>query len=208
MLEFPTKPIVLVVDDTPENIDVVNGLLKDKYQVKVALDGPKALGIASSLKPPDLILLDIMMPEMDGYEVCSKLKEDPATAEIPILFLTAKAEIEDMVKGFELGAVDYVTKPFNPEELLARVQTHLEHQYLFKQVADMKSRLEESDEVKSKLILTLTEKIIPYTMDVLEGTMSFRRALGGDDLKRCTQINDDSKKVMNLLRQVEALLKS
>ncbi|MCH8837441.1 MAG: response regulator [Candidatus Marinimicrobia bacterium] len=208
MIVFTTKPIVLVVDDAPENIDVLNGLLKDQYQIKVALDGKKALAIASSQNAPDLILLDIMMPGMDGFEVCRQLKGDPDTKGIPVLFLSAKVETEDMVKGFQLGAVDYVTKPFNTEELLARVRTHLEHQYLYKQVSNMKTALEESDNVKSQIILTLTNKIIPYAMEVLQANMRFKKILTGSDLQQCVEIITDGKQVMNLLRRVEALLKS
>src|SRR5210317_774733 len=97
------KATVLAVDDTPENLDVVKGILGDDYQVKVAINGHIALKIAQS-QAPDLILLDIMMPEIDGYEVCRQLKADPDTADIPVIFLTAKGETEDQAAGFELGA--------------------------------------------------------------------------------------------------------
>jgi putative two-component system response regulator len=119
------KPTVLVVDDTPDNITLMIGLLRDCYKTKVATNGEKALRIAASYPPPDLILLDIMMPGMDGYEVCQRLKADPGTAGIPVIFLTAKAQIEDETQGFALGAVDYITKPVSPPILLARVKTHL-----------------------------------------------------------------------------------
>ncbi len=116
---------VLVVDDTPENVDVLAGILKDDYQVSVALNGAKALQIARSANPPDIMLLDVMMPEMDGYEVCKTLKADPETQNIPIFFVTAKTEVEDETKGFDLGAVDYISKPISPAVVLARVRTHL-----------------------------------------------------------------------------------
>jgi putative two-component system response regulator len=122
---FEQKPIVLVVDDTPANLALVSSLLKDLYMVKVANRGARALQVAASKPVPDLILLDIMMPEMDGYEVIVKLKENPETADIPVIFLTAKAEVEDEQKGFELGAIDYITKPISPPIVLARVKTHL-----------------------------------------------------------------------------------
>jgi two-component system, sensor histidine kinase and response regulator len=115
---------ILVVDDLPENLDIVGELLKG-YKQKVATNGAKALKIAASDSPPNLILLDVMMPEMDGLEVCEKLKSDPLTKDIPVIFITAKNQPEDILKGFKAGGVDYVTKPFNPPELLARVQTHL-----------------------------------------------------------------------------------
>jgi two-component system, sensor histidine kinase and response regulator len=117
---------VLVVDDIPKNLQVVGTLLRNAgYAIMAATSGAKALeGVRVQL--PDLILLDLMMPEMDGLEVCRRLKADALTQAIPVIFLTASNEMEHLVKGFEMGAVDYVTKPFNPPELLARVRTHLE----------------------------------------------------------------------------------
>jgi class 3 adenylate cyclase len=113
------------VDDTPANIQALASTLKEKgYQLSVATNGQQALAVAERMRP-DLILLDVMMPEMDGFEVCRHLKESEATRAIPVIFLTARAETKDIVKGFELGAVDYVPKPFHAHELLARVNTHL-----------------------------------------------------------------------------------
>lgn len=120
-----TKQTVLVVDDTPENIQMLNGVLRPYYKVKAAPNGEKALTIAQSTTQPDIILLDIMMPEIDGYEVCQRLKANPATQKIPIIFVTAMSEAEDEKKGLDLGAVDYITKPINPAIVLARVRTHL-----------------------------------------------------------------------------------
>lgn len=122
---------VLVVDDTADNLALVSGLLKNRYRVKLANCGAKALEIAQQ-SMPDLILLDIMMPEMDGYQVCETLKSDPRTFDIPVIFLTAKSEVEDEYRGLTLGAVDYITKPINPAILLARVDTQLH----LKQAAD------------------------------------------------------------------------
>ena len=119
------SPMVLVVDDTPEILSLIHTLLRDTYQVKSANNGRKGLQIAQSEPQPDLILLDIMMPDMDGYEVCIQLKEDPKTRDIPVIFLTAKSEIENEERGFSLGAVDYVTKPIGPSVLLARVKTQI-----------------------------------------------------------------------------------
>ena len=119
------KPTILVVDDTPDNITLLCGLLGDQYKNKVATNGQKALQIAFADPHPDLILLDIMMPGMDGYEVCRQLQSNPATSTIPVIFLTAKSQDEDETRGFELGAVDYITKPITPAILMARVQTHL-----------------------------------------------------------------------------------
>lgn len=116
---------ILVVDDVPSNIDVIVGTLNDSYKIQAATSGKKALKIASSTPLPDLILLDIMMPEMDGMEVCRELKNNPLTMDIPVIFLTAKADAETAVEGFALGAVDYITKPVNPELLKARVHNHV-----------------------------------------------------------------------------------
>ena len=116
---------VLVVDDTPENLALMSGLLQDLYQVRVAPSGARALKIAQSERPPDLILLDIMMPEMDGYAVCVALKADARTRHIPVIFLTAMSEEADEEMGLGLGAVDYVTKPVSPPILMARVKSQL-----------------------------------------------------------------------------------
>jgi putative two-component system response regulator len=124
-LDFVEKATVLVVDDTPDNLSLMSGLLKDDYKVKVANNGEKALRIAASDTPPDLILLDIMMPGMDGYEVCRQLKSNQKTWDIPVIFLTAKSETEDEKRGLELGAVDYLTKPVSPPIVMARVKNHL-----------------------------------------------------------------------------------
>ncbi len=115
---------ILIVDDTAENIDMLKGILMDEYDVKAALNGMAALKIASKFKP-DLILLDIMMPDMDGYEVCRKLKENPVTSHIPVIFVTAMTDENDEALGFEAGCVDYITKPIQPMIVRARVKNHL-----------------------------------------------------------------------------------
>jgi len=125
MSESNQKATILIVDDTPANIDILQGLLSDRYRVKAAINGAMALKIASIKPLPDLILLDIMMPGMDGYEVCSKLKSNPDTQQIPVIFVTAMNETQDELRGLEIGAVDYITKPISPPILMARVQTHL-----------------------------------------------------------------------------------
>jgi len=119
------RPVVLVVDDTPENLELMVGLLQDDYRVLVANSGDRALRLAQAEQPPDLILLDIMMPGMDGYEACRHLKADSRTHDIPVIFLTAKSEVEDETHGLSLGAVDYLTKPISPPILQARIRTHL-----------------------------------------------------------------------------------
>jgi len=119
------RQTILVVDDVSTNIDILVGLLSDRYKVKAAKNGEKALAIARSANPPDLILLDVVMPDLDGYEVCRQLKEDPDTAVIPVIFVTSLNEEEDEEKGLKLGAVDYITKPFRAAIVLARIENHL-----------------------------------------------------------------------------------
>lgn len=116
---------ILVVDDTPENIDLLVEILKDDYIVRAATNSEQCLKIARLTKAPDLILLDVMMPGVDGFEACRQLKADPTTSHIPIIFVTAKITSNDEIKGFSLGAVDYITKPISPPVVLARVKTHL-----------------------------------------------------------------------------------
>jgi putative two-component system response regulator len=120
------RPTVLVVDDTPENIHVLSGVLQEEYAVRVATSGEKAIAAARADPQPDLILLDVKMPVMDGYEVCRRLKNDYHTQRIPVIFVTALGEAEDEARGFELGAVDYIIKPINPAIVRARVRTHVQ----------------------------------------------------------------------------------
>lgn len=129
---FIDQQTVLIVDDTPENLMLMHGLLKDRYQTKVAHNGERALAVATAGPVPDLILLDVEMPGLGGFEVCARLKSDPRTSHIPVIFLTARAEIEDEQRGFDAGAVDYIVKPISPPVVLARVRTHLK----LKAVAD------------------------------------------------------------------------
>jgi adenylate cyclase len=121
-----SKSKILVVDDTPDNLFLMSALLEDKYELVTASSGAQALEIACSAAPPELILLDIMMPEMDGYEVMRRLRKDPCTACIPVIFLTALTSIEEEQFGLDLGAVDYITKPISPPVVMARVNSHLE----------------------------------------------------------------------------------
>ncbi len=121
-----SRQIVLVVDDGPENLAVIGELLRPNYSIQVANNGERALQLAKGESRPDLILLDVMMPGMDGHRVLQELKDTPHTAEIPVIFLTARSNEEDQLKGFELGGMDYITKPIVPAVMLARVHTHLE----------------------------------------------------------------------------------
>lgn len=119
-------PLILIVDDTTNNLRLIGNLLREaKYSVSFAQSGVKALSIAEERKP-DLVLLDIQMPGIDGFEICQKLKRNQTTEHIPVLFLTAKSDADDIIKGFDSGAVDYITKPFHQKELLVRIKTHLD----------------------------------------------------------------------------------
>ena len=122
---FIDQQTVLIVDDTPENLSLMHGLLKDRYRIKVAQNGERALAVALAAPVPDLILLDVDMPRMGGFEVCARLKSDVRTAHVPVIFLTGRREIEDERRGFDAGGVDYITKPVSPPVVLARVLTHL-----------------------------------------------------------------------------------
>lgn len=119
---------ILVVDDSVENLQVLSALLRDKYKVKVAKNGAKALEILEADPSIDLILLDIMMPDVDGYEVCKQIKANSSTAKIPVIFLTALNESSDETKGFKAGGADFITKPFNADVVMARIRTHLDLQ--------------------------------------------------------------------------------
>lgn len=121
----PRKPLVLLVDDVEENLRLLAGLLADEYELAFAASGEQALAMTQELAPA-LILLDVMMPGMDGLEVCRRLRRIPDSRGIPVIFLTARIEQEDIVKGFDAGGMDYVAKPFRPAELRARVRTHIE----------------------------------------------------------------------------------
>ena len=154
------KPTILVVDDTPDNLMLMSELLGDQYRVKVANNGPRALKIAQSETPPDLILLDIMMPEMDGYDVCRQLKADPRSQHIPVIFLTAKADTDDERMGFELGAVDYITKPVNPCLVLARVKTHLALKGASDYLRDKNTYLQTQVEQRAREVMAIQDVTI------------------------------------------------
>jgi cyclic di-GMP phosphodiesterase len=124
--DMSINPTILIVDDSAENIDLLSNMLHKNYKVKAALYGERALKIAKATPHPDMILLDIMMPGMDGYEVCKKLKDDPLTSQIPVIFISAMNELIYEKQGLELGAVDYISKPFNPDIVLRRIKTHIE----------------------------------------------------------------------------------
>lgn len=155
----PDPATILVVDDNPTNLEVLyNALDANGYDVRVEIDGNNAIAQVQT-QPPDLILLDIMLPGLDGFEVCRQLKSDPRTHHIPIIFMTALTETTDKVKGFELGAVDYITKPFQQEEALARVRLHL-------QLRHLTNTLEVRNQELKKLTETLEDRVAERTQDL------------------------------------------
>jgi putative two-component system response regulator len=187
-LGFLEKPTVLIVDDTPANLSVMSGLLKDSYRVKVANSGETALRIVRGASPPDLVLLDIMMPGLSGYDVCRELKADPATRDVPIIFLTAMTATEDEKKGFEMGAVDYITKPVSPPIVLARVATHLkikaaadflrdQNEYLEREVARRTREISAIQDVTILALASLAETRDSDTGNHIRRTQFYVKAL-------------------------------
>jgi putative two-component system response regulator len=172
---------ILIVDDTPENIQVLMEILKADYRLVAAINGKKALKLAAVNPPPDLILLDVMMPEMDGHEVCRRLKSDPHTAEIPVIFVTALADEQDEERGLDLGAVDYITKPIKPALLRARVRNHLKlKEYQDNLEAQVRARTRELALVQAVTIEslgTLAEYRDPETGGHIKRTQNYVKAL-------------------------------
>ena len=170
------KPRILVVDDVMQNLQVVGTMLRNEgYDVMPAGSGPQALERVR-VRVPDLILLDLMMPEMDGLEVCRRLKADSSTRQIPIIFLTASNEMEHLVKGFEAGAVDYVTKPFNGAELLARVRTHLELKLARERLREMNDEKNEFMGIAAHDLRNPLSAIQGYSEMVIEDAQSLKHS--------------------------------
>jgi PAS domain S-box-containing protein len=173
---------VMVVDDVEANIDILVDTLSGQYRVSVAMDGGSALQDIAKIRP-DLILLDIMMPGLDGYQVCRKLKADEATRKIPVIFITAKTETDSIIKGFKLGAVDYITKPFQADEVRARVHTHLENQALYRRLASENQRFKTLAEASFEGIFIHDKgKIIDLNREALRLFRLREKDLLGQDL--------------------------
>ncbi len=172
MFDNTTKYSILIVDDIPENINILP-LVLSEYECFVALSGQEALKIAKE-KKPDLILLDIIMPEPDGFEVCKRLKENPDTNEIPVIFITAKDKIDDELKGFELGALDFIRKPISPPIVKARVKTHLELNYTRKQLEYFNNFLEQKIIERTDLFISANKKLttLENTKNCMLGLLS------------------------------------
>ncbi|SDS31113.1 response regulator [Pseudomonas oryzae] len=187
-MDTPNKPTILVVDDNPNNLVLISSLLRNDYRVKVANSGEAALRIAGSAEQPDLILLDIMMPEMDGYEVCQRLKADAQLCDIPVIFLTARTSVDDEEHGLHLGAVDYITKPISPPVMLARVQTQLKlkasadflrnkSEFLEREVQKRVREVLEVQDITIEMMASLAETRDNETGNHIRRTQNYVRAL-------------------------------
>lgn len=200
IVEERDGPFILIVDDVAKNIQVLaHNLESAGYEFAAATNGKQALAMVQELNP-DLILLDVMMPEMNGHEVCERLKESKDTRDIPVIFLTAKTETEDIVKGFELGAVDYVTKPFNSTELLARVKTHLD----LKRGKDV---IQKQSEERRELIHVMCHDLmnplgaITSILDLIK--LVPEKKEGSDDFIRKCAVH--AMEIIELIRKLQAL---
>jgi two-component system sensor histidine kinase/response regulator len=198
---------ILVVDDNDKNIQVIASLLTENhYNVEYAINGLDALALMSS-EDFDLILLDIMMPKMDGYEVCNKIKEDNAHSEIPIIFLTARTDVESIKKAFEYGALDYISKPFSNDELLARVKTHLELKNIKEELREVNRGLEkkvlartaELDQANKKLVAIDTAKSQFINIISHEIRTPLNGIIGGLSLLKDCELTEETASLFDIL---------
>jgi len=201
---------ILIVDDIPSNIRILGQLLRARYDILVATGGKNALSIAASQNPPDLVLLDIMMPGMDGYEVCRRLKSDPRSENIPVIFITAKGEVEDETKGLETGAVDYIVKPFTPSIVMARVRTHLELKRQRDKLARMTRDLTELNHMKDNLLAVCSHDL----RSPLNGILGFadllleKEYLEEEDREGLTHIKTSGNVLLGLINDILDLSKA
>ncbi|MBU0673115.1 MAG: two-component system response regulator [Proteobacteria bacterium] len=197
------KQTILVIDDLPENIDIIHEVLSDDYRILAAVTGEKGLALANLPFPPDLILLDIMMPGMDGYEVCRRLKDRADTRNIPVIFVSALNDVEDEYRGLELGAVDYITKPFSPPIVKARIKNHLDlkchRDHLEMLVLERTHELELTQEATIESMAVLAEYRDPETGGHIKRTQNYVRALA-------ERLKDHPKYCSYLTPEVIALL--
>ncbi|UBM62654.1 response regulator [Candidatus Sulfidibacterium hydrothermale] len=214
MMQSSGKHKILIVDDIPKNIQILGNILsKENYQIAYAQSGNQALSITKYEKF-DLILLDIMMPGMDGFEVCRALKNDPETSEIPIIFLTAKADMNSIVKGFASGGQDYITKPFNASELLARTRTHIQLHEQKIALQELNEKLEEKVRERTRQLeeayerLNQTEKAKTDFLDIISHEL--RTPLNGiaglTTLLNLTELNEEQREYLRYLEEVAGRL--
>ncbi len=196
-----TKPLILVVDDTPKNLQVLGKILYELgYNVAVANSGIQALDSIEKEKP-DLVLLDIQMPEMDGFEVCSRLKKSIDTKDIPIIFLTAMHEFPSVIKAFEVGAVDYITKPFNTAELTARVATHLE-------IKQSREKLSEMNSMKDKFFRIIAHDLRNPFVGIIGLSESIAKILSSPDKESIERILKYNKIILSSATSTATLLEN
>jgi len=191
---------ILVVDDEPNNRKLLNQILKDNYQLAFAVDGIQAVEIAKQVQP-DLILLDIMMPEMDGYEACKKLKLDMKTFKIPVIFTTAMNETQDEIRGFEAGCVDYITKPFSPSIVLARVKTQLKLKHAFEIMAKQNKKLMEAAKLREEVERITRHDLKNPLTGVFTGVevLEFMEGLNPEQMEILDIIKDSAHNMLNMI---------
>ena len=200
------KERILIVDDISDNIQILGSILRNyEYSINIANNGKQALKLLEKIDP-DLILLDIMMPEMDGYETIQKIKENPKLKDTPVIFLTAKSDTEDIVKGFNLGAVDYVTKPFNSVELIARIKNHLE----IKRARELMSQIEQIEMYRAMVVTT--NHNISQPLNVISGNLELIQIYAEESLneksKQCLQSAVDAcHTIKGLLNKMDSIKK-
>jgi PleD family two-component response regulator len=202
---------ILIVDDVPDNIEIIRGILKPHYRIRALTSGKSVMKVCLSNQPPDIILLDIMMPEVDGLEVCRQLKQNPMTQNIVVIFLTALSEADDIVRGLELGAVDYITKPIQPSVVLARVNTHSKLVINQRTIQSQIDSLISENTQRDKLDTLLQKKLVDlskisvenmdYLCNKLKGTSVVDRAF--DQLKYCVSMNEIKLLNFNTLNKLE-----
>jgi len=203
------RPRILIVDDIPANIKILGQLLRAQYDIRIATGGKSALAVAASDPLPDLLLLDIMMPDMDGYEVCRRLKMDPRLKDIPVIFITARGEVKDETKGLDIGAVDYIVKPFSPSIVEARVKTHLELKRQRDELAQMTRDLTELNHMKDRLLAVCSHDL----RSPLNGILGFadllleKDDLAPEDREALTHIKTSGNVLLGLVNDILDLSK-
>lgn len=204
-------PSILIVDDEPKNIQLLGNILQEYYTIEFAINGEVALEWVDT-EHFDLILLDIMMPTLDGFEVCKILKENPKTKDIPIIFLTAKTDTQSIVKGFQIGAVDYITKPFHQEELLVRVRNHLSSVSQKKLIQEYNGILEKKN-IELRELIASKDKFFSIIAHDLKGPISSLKGLSNLLIREYTEIKNsqllsDLKIIQNTSNEIYELLEN